>query len=204
MELSEVVQAVRKRWLVVAVITVVFAAATGLVTSLARPVYAATAEGVVSVGAPQTRPPYALANGSRYILDRMTSYAQLGVTSPVLDPVSKELDVRGPLTDKVTCSSVANQAVLRVTAEDASPTVAAKIADATLRQLGQTVEQVEHGNVVVSQVTPAAVPSAPSNHMVLRNTAVGAAAGLVLGLLLATGLGWMSERSERKSAHAGL
>ena len=31
MELSEVVQAVRKRWLVVAVITVVFAAATGAV-----------------------------------------------------------------------------------------------------------------------------------------------------------------------------
>lgn len=204
MELSGAVNAVTKRWLIVVIVTVVLAAAAGVLTAMSRPMYSATAEGVVSVGAPQTRPPYALANGSRYILDRMTSYAQLGVTSPVLDPVAKELGVNEPLTERVSCQSVANQALLRVTAEDKDPAAAARIADATLRQLGDVVGRIEHDNVVVSQVTPAAVPSAPSNQKVLRNTAVGAAAGLLVGLCVALGLGWASDRAERRrSVHAG-
>ena len=188
----------RNRWLIVAGVTVILAVLAGTLTMLRQPVYTATAEGLVSISHPQTRPPWALTDGSQYITDRMTSYAQLGVTTPVVLPVYERLHLHETLVGHVASNWVTDKALLRVSVTYGDPALAAHIADGILQQLGSTIEQIENGDVVVTQVSPASVPSAPSNHNVLMNVLVAAAAGLVLGMFAAVGLQAISDRAGRR------
>jgi capsular polysaccharide biosynthesis protein len=143
-----------------------------------------------------------LANGSQYILDRMTSYAQLGKTTPVLTPVVNDLHLQEtPLTlsGRVTSKSLADRAVLEVSAEYSDPAVAARIADATLAQMGQAISHIENGNIKVTAVGPASVPQESSNLGALIYVAVGGVAGLVIGLVVAVGLELMRQRGGLRS-----
>jgi capsular polysaccharide biosynthesis protein len=197
MEVGTVLHAIRHRWLMIALITAAMAAVAGILALLSPPTYTATAEGLLSVTSPETRPPYALANGSQYILDRMTSYAQLGRTTPVLAPVVDDLHLQEtPLTlsGRVTSKSLADKAVLEVSVEYNDPVVAAHIADATLAQVGQTISRIENGNIKVTAVGPAAVPRESSQLNLIVNAAVGAVAGFVLGIFIAVGLEVIRQR----------
>src|ERR1700761_7852976 len=99
MEVETALHAVRTRWVMIALLTTAMAALGAIFALLNPQTYTATAEGLFAVTSPESRPPYALANGSQYILDRMTSYAQLGRTTPVLAPVVDELHLQEtPLT----------------------------------------------------------------------------------------------------------
>lgn len=198
MDVASVRKAIRKRWLIVAGATVTLAALAGVVTLLRPPMYTATAEGLVSISHPQTRPPWALTNGSQYITDRMPSYAHVGGTSSVILPVYARLHLRESLNGRVSSQWVADKALLRITVTDRDPALAAHIADDILQQLGGSIEQIENGNILVTEVTPAPVPSTPSNHNVLLNSGVGAATGLLLGLFGAVGLQAMSDRARRR------
>jgi capsular polysaccharide biosynthesis protein len=197
MEVGTVLRAIRHRWLAVALITAAMAAVAGVLALFNPPTYTATAEGLLSVTSPETRPPYALANGSQYILDRMTSYAQLGKTTPVLAPVVDDLRLQEtPLTlsGRVTSKSLADRAVLDVSVQYNDPVVAAHIADATLVQVGKAISRIENGNVKVTAVGPAAVPREPSKLTLLINVVVGALAGLVIGVFVAAGLEYVQQR----------
>lgn len=206
MDVATVVQAVRKRWLAVTLITSAMALVAGLFGLLSPPTYTATAEGLLTVTSPESRPPYTLANGSQYILDRMASYAQLGKTTPVLTPVVNDLHLHEtPLTlsGRVTSKSLADRAVLEVSAEYSDPATAARIADATLTQMGQAISRIENGNIKVTAVGPASVPQTQSNLAVLVYVTVGLVAGLVIGIVIAVGLevirqrgGWRSIRPQ--------
>lgn len=199
MDVASVWKAIRTRWLVVAAVTVVVASLAGVVTMLRTPMYTATAEGLISISHPQTRPPWALTNGSQYITDRMTSYAQLGGTTPVILPVYARLHLQETLIGRVSSSWATDKALLRISVTYSDPTLAARIADGILQQLGSTIERIENGNIVVTEVSPAAVPSAPSNHNVILNGAIGTAGGLVLGLFGAVGLQAMSDRARQRA-----
>ena len=199
MSVEWVWRAIKNRWPVVAGVSVVMALLAVILTMATPPMYTATAEGLVSVGQTQNRPPYALTNGSQYILDRMTSYAQLGVTSPVVLPVVAKLQLREPLRE-VAAQSVANKALLRVSVTYSDPTSAARIADAIMQQLGETIARIENGNVILTEVTPAPVPSSPSNRNVLVSGGVAAVAGLIIGAFAALVLQFISERAARRRA----
>lgn len=197
MEVGTALDAIRRRWLIVAVITATVAAVAGILALSSAPTYTATAEGLVSVTSPQTRPPYALANGSQYILDRMTSYAQLAQTTPVLAPVVSDLHLEEtPLTlgGRVTSQSLADKAVLKVSVNYSDPVVAAHVADATMAQLGQAVSRIENGRVKVTALGPAAVPAVSSKFGLIVKGGVGAVAGFVLGIFVAVGLEVFSQR----------
>src|SRR5271167_2571843 len=103
-------QAIRRRWLMVAGVTVAMAAVVGALTLLRQPTYTATAEGLVSISHPQTRPPWALTDGSQYITDRMTSYAQIGGTTLVILPVYARLHLRETLSGRVASTWVPDKA----------------------------------------------------------------------------------------------
>jgi capsular polysaccharide biosynthesis protein/predicted nucleic acid-binding protein len=193
-------KAVRSRWLIVAGVTVVLAVLAGILTMLRHPMYTATAEGLVSISHPETRPPWSLTNGSQYIADRMTSYAQLGGTTPVILPVYARLNLHETLIGRVASEWVTDKALLRISVTYSDPALAARIADGILQQLGATIQRIESGNILVTEVTPATVPSAPSNHNVIVNVPVAAAAGLILGLFGAVGLQAMSDRASRRAA----
>lgn len=197
MEVGTVLHAIRRGWLMVALITAAMTGVAGILALFSPPAYKATAEGLLSVTSPETRPPYSLANGSQYILDRMTSYAQLGRTTPVLTPVVNNLHLQETpvtLSGRVTSQSLADKAVLKVSVEYNDPVVAAHIADATLAQVGQTISRIENGNIKVTAVGPAAVPGKSSKLYLTMYSAVGAVAGLVIGLFVAVGLEVISRR----------
>lgn len=197
MEVATAVHAIKQRWLAVALITAMMAGAAGVFGLLSPPSYTATADGLLTVTSPETRPPYALANGSQYILDRMTSYAQLGKTTPVLEPVVRDLNLQETaltLSGRVKAKSLADRAVLEVSAQYSDPAVAARVADATLVQMGRAISRIENGNIKMTAVGPATVPDGASNLTVLIFVAVGMVAGLVFGIAAAVGLEVLRER----------
>ena len=208
MDVATALHAIRQRWVAVALITAVMAGMAGILGLLSPPTYTAKAEGLLTVTSPDTRPPYALTNGSQYILDRMTSYAQLGKTTPVLTPVVNNLRLQETpmtLSGRVTTRSLAEKAVLEVSAEYNDPVVAAHIADATLAQLGQSISRIENGNIKVTAVGPAPVPRGSSNLSALIYVVVGIVAGLVFGIVVAVGLdvidrrgGWRPTRPQAR------
>jgi capsular polysaccharide biosynthesis protein len=89
---------------------------------------------------------------------------------------------------------LADRAVLEVTAQYNDPVVAARIADATLTEVGKAVSRIENGNVKVTAVGPAAVPRESSKLKTLINVAVGALSGFVVGLFVAVGLEFIQQR----------
>lgn len=201
MELSELLGALKKWWFVVATVTAVSAVAAGGYTAMQPPMYTATAQGILSVSNPQTRPPYALANGAQYILDRMTSYAALGVTTPVLTPVVDDLDLDETplsLSGRIDSQSIVGMAVVEVAATYNDPATAASIADSTITQMGRAISTLEKGNIQMAPTGAAVTPAAPSNQKVLINSAVAAAGGLGLGCLIAVGLGLLTGHRQRR------
>ncbi|BBY63360.1 YveK family protein [Mycolicibacterium helvum] len=203
MDTAAVLKAIASRWLIVAGLAVAAATVVGILTMLRPPVYVATAEGVVSVSSPQTRPSWALGNGAQYIAERMTSYAQLGTTTPVLLPVYTRLGVRDTASVGIASEPVPNQAILRISVTSSDPSQAAHVADAVLQELGSNITRIENGNVVVTPVTPATTPSVPANRRVALNAAVAASGGLLVGAFGAVGLQVLSDR--RSGRHrAGL
>jgi capsular polysaccharide biosynthesis protein/predicted nucleic acid-binding protein len=200
MDAASVWKAITTRWLIVAGVAVFMAMLAGAMTMVRQPMYTATAEGLVSISHPETRPPWALTNGSQYIVDRMTSYAQLGGTTPVILPVYGRLHLHETLVGRVASEWATDKALLRISVTYSDPAFAARIADGILQQLGSTIERIENGNIVVTQVTPATVPSAPSNHNLMVNVPVAGAAGLILGVFAAVGLEAMSDRAGRRAA----
>ncbi|OBI74857.1 YveK family protein [Mycobacterium sp. E740] len=205
MEVVAALRAIRSGWLIVAILSAILAGLASVLTALTTPTYTATTQGLVSVGNAQSRPTYSLTNGSQYIVTRMTSYSQLGVTTPVLEPVVEQF--RLPLTaaalrEHVVSENIVNNALLEVKVEYDDPVLAARIADATLAQLAKTVENLEHGNVTVTAVGPALVPTAPGNRNIAVNTAVGAAAGLILGSFIAVAAARIRSRRATRWAAA--
>jgi capsular polysaccharide biosynthesis protein len=130
----------------------------------------------------------------------MSSYAQMGTTARVLEPVisSLQLEETPPtLAGHVVSQSRVKTAFIDVSVEYNDPALAARIADTAARQLGTTMEQLENGNLRVVVSSPAAMPMAPSNHRLTVNLLFGAASGLILGIAIALLLGLMSVRLGR-------
>lgn len=200
MAVSDVTAALRRWWLVVLTSTWAAGAVVGVFTATQPPVYTATAQGIVSVGNPAARPPYALSSGAQYILDRMTSYANLGVTTPVLQRVIDDLgldETAETLSGRIDSHSVVGKAVLEVAVSYDDPKTAAAIADSVLAGVSGAVAQVERGNVGLVEVGAATPPAGPSNRKVVVNTAVAAAGGLVFGCFVAVGLHMLGRSRSR-------
>lgn len=197
MELETVLRGVRRRWLSILLIGVIAAVATGLIVRQKPGIYEATAQGIAAVSNPAQRPPYAFSSGSLYILNRMTSYAQLGVTTPVLEPVVRDLHLQetaSSLSGRIYSWSPVGKSVINVTVFYKDPKLAAAIADATLAQIGNAVSDLEGGNVEIRPAGPAIVPTVISKSNGLREAAIAGVAGLILAGLLAVGLEYLSDR----------
>ena len=202
MELHTVLHALRRGWVAILLVAAAAAGAAAIYARQTPAAYVATAEGIVSVSNPAGRPAYAFSSGSLYILNRMTSYARLGVTTPVLDPVVNELALQETalsLSGRINSSSVVGQSVINVTVSYNDAELAAKIADATMAQVGLAVADLEGGNVEVRAAGPAMVPAAAEKPNGIREAAVGGAAGLVLAGVLAVALAALADRRSSRS-----
>lgn len=130
------------------------------------------------------------AQAQQFTLDRMQTYAALATSPQVSEAVIRDLGLDmtvGGLSARTTASAPPRTVLLRVTVQDASPTKAADIANATARELGKTIESLEKpvdasaSLVRVSfpgLATPPGAPSSPNKKL-----------ALLLGLIVGGGLG---------------
>ena len=204
MELATVLRALRRFWLPVMIFAVVAAVVTGGVSWLRPRMYVATAQGMVSISDPERRPPYALGAGADYILNRMSSYALLGATTPVLAPVVAELHLDETpltLTGRVQSRSLSGKAMLEIVVTYNDPSVAAEIASRVMEQLGVVISDLEQGNVLLTRIGPAVASPLSSNREIVTNAAVAGVSGVLFGCLAAVFVEAVADRRRRfKSA----
>jgi succinoglycan biosynthesis transport protein ExoP len=132
--------------------------------------------------------------GAQFAVQRVKSYAPLGTSPQVLEPVIRDLGL--PLTfdelrDQIEVSSPPDTVLLEVSATSADPASAVRIADAVSAQLASRIHELETPRlrgaslVNVAVMQPAELPVAPSSPRKLLDLAIGAMAGAALGLLIA-------------------
>ncbi|GAA4626162.1 polysaccharide biosynthesis tyrosine autokinase [Cellulomonas oligotrophica] len=192
MEPAEYLAALRKHWLVVAVLAVLGFGAAYAWSQTLPPSYRTTSSVYVTV--PQTTSVGELVQGSTYAQASIESYAQLATKPYVLDPVIDRLDLdtdARSLARSVTATSPLNSKILEISAVAGDPDKAASIANAVSAQLATAVEDLEGEgadgapNVEITVVAQAAPPSYAFSPNTKLNAATGLAAGLVLGVVLA-------------------
>lgn len=145
---------------------------------------------------------------SRFILERMDSYAALVDTPQVTRAVDEQLrldgepgDVAGKLSADVRSDTV----VLDVVARDGQPDVAASIANVAAARLGAVIQLVEAPGtgaaspVKVTVTQPADAPGTPVSPDTRLALALGLAAGLGAGLLAAA----LREQAVGRAPRAG-
>jgi succinoglycan biosynthesis transport protein ExoP len=162
-------------------------------SATAQTLYTATATSFVTVSEPvDSGSQGEIFQGSQFAVQRVKSYVPLAKSPEVLEPVIAELDLdvtARQLARRVSVTSAPETVLLDVSVEDADPQLAASAADAISVQLGAVIEDLEttredgRSSVKVSLARPADVPLRPSSPRVPLNLALGAVAGLAVGLV---------------------
>jgi len=193
MDLRDYARVIGKRWLPILVITILGIGAAGLFTYLSPKVYTAETQSFVAISNTGQSTGDIL-SGATFAQQRVKSYTQI-VTSPaVLQPVIDELKLDTTveaLSTHVSASSPLDTVLINVQVKDGKPQEAADIANATAKQLGVVVEQLETpagsaaSPVKVTLTDPAAPPNSQSSPRPVLNLALGLLIGLALGLAYA-------------------
>lgn len=210
MDLDQAVRALRQAWWLVALCAIVGGAIGLGVSSLMPDRYTSATQLFVSTTASGSATD--VLQGSQFSQQRVTSYAQL-ITGQELElRVAERLQLNGDsdgLLKGVTASPVPNTVLLDITVSDESPTRAQSIARAIGEEFPQFVEELETTDE--TQVSPvrvtvtqrAGLPTAPSSPRPLKDSGIGAVAGLVVGAGLAL-LRARLDRSVKGTEEAGL
>lgn len=192
MELADLVAALRKRWFVLVVLAAVGAGVGYYQYAQETPAYRATAKVWVSPTRGDTTAEWV--QGQTFTQNLIASIAALATTPAVLDPVVDDLGLQTSakaLAGSVRADSPLDLMFVEISATNRDPEVAAEIANAVATELSSTVQDItprtEKGDpsvalTVVSAATPAGTPFSPS---LKRSVGVPAAAGLLLGFVIA-------------------
>ncbi|MEO7060715.1 MAG: polysaccharide biosynthesis tyrosine autokinase [Lapillicoccus sp.] len=191
MELRDYLRVLRKRWLLILVVTLVTLGVAALATVLSPKVYSAQTQFFVSTSGGDNNAGQLL-QGNTFTQQRVKSYAQLLETPKILAPVIDKLgltETPDQLAARVTATVPLDTVLIEVTVTDGSPARAALIAKALGEQFPATIEELE--KVAVGQPSPVKVTlvrepqedSKPISPKPAQNLALG----LVLGLLLGFG-----------------
>jgi len=189
MALREYLDLLRRRWWLLLLGPVAAGLGAYLVSRALTPIYEASATILVN----QTQVPGVVQYNDVLTSERLTNtYAELVERRPILTDVIARLDLplsEGALAAKLSVTSVRNTQLLRVTAEDADPALAALIADTVaLAFIEDNAAQLGRPGTV-SIAEEASVPGAPARPHVALNTALAA----ILGLLVAGSIGLVLE-----------
>lgn len=192
MEVREFLEVLRRRWLSASIVALLVLAGAAAATLATTPTYTSTTRLFFAVQG--TESVTDLAQGSTFAEKQMTSYAQVATSPLVLDPVMRQLNLPGSVSDlarSVTAVVPADTVILQVTVTRTDAGQATLIADAIGRQLAEVAGDLSPGQgsgaqaVKATILAPASVPTAPSAPNVLRNLVLGLALGLVLGVAVA-------------------
>ena len=193
MTLHDYLALLRRSWLLITV-TTVLGIGLGLAASLlSTPVYSASAQLFVSVQSAEGDGVGTAYTGGLFVQQRIVSYTGVVGSPGVLEPVIDELDLATTppaLAGQVTATSPKGTVLIDVQATDTDPQLAADIANATARSLGEQIQELETTTdgtapVKVSITTPAEVPTGPVSPNNRLNLLLGAFLGLGVGVSIA-------------------
>lgn len=192
MELHDYLRVLRKRWRIIALVTLAVVGLAAAWTMATTKTYAASTQFFVSTSGGDTAAN--LQMGNTFTQQRVKSYSQLLESPKVLDPVITQTRLNTTaekLAAQVSATVPLDTVIIEVTVTDESPQQAAAIA----RALGTTfpatiaeIERVQAGQaspVKVTVVKAAVVDTVPVSPRPARNIALGLVLGLLAGLGLA-------------------
>lgn len=186
MELQDYLLVVRKRWRVIVLVVLICVGLASAATLAATKIYESRTQFFVSTTGSDDSG--ALLQGSTFTQQRVKSYAQLLTTPRILGPVAEEVGVTGDLADQVTATTPPDTVLIEVAVRDPSPDQAKAIATAISTEFPAAIEDLETpagteaSPIKVTLVRPPTTPEAPVSPKPVRNIALGAVLGLLLGL----------------------
>lgn len=190
MELRDYLRAIRRRWRVVLLLTLLAGASAAAYSFAAVPQYASSAQLFVTTPSEGSTSD-ASYQGALFSQQRVQSYAiQVGtrdMATKVIADLGLDVGV-DELRDEVDASVVAQTVILTITVTDPEPERARAIAQAYAEQLSAWVESTETpagagtSPVKATISEPADLPEDPVSPDRLRNIVLGALAGMLLGL----------------------
>lgn len=201
MDLAGYLLVLRRRWLTLAIVALATLAAATVVTLAMPTKYTATTRLFFGVQSGESATD--LSQGSTFAEKQMSSYAQVAVSPLVLDSVIRELGLQTTpkeLAKSVIATVPTDTVIIEIATTDENPELAARISNAVGGELASVAADLSPArpdgseSVRATTLAPAAIPLEPSSPNVLRNLALGA----VLGLLLGVGVALAKEALDTK------
>ncbi|SFC27305.1 capsular exopolysaccharide family [Nocardioides terrae] len=200
MDLREYIAALRKRWYLVAALTLVGTFFGVYQAESAEPQYRATSKAFVSLSRGANT--QELVQGTTYTQSLVQSYVALATMPVVLDPVIQELHLpvsARALAGSITAATPLNTVIIEISATTSDAALAADISNAVAQHLSETITDLspESGaaeTVRVDVVAPAVPPSFPVSPNKRLLVLVGFIGGLVAGVALAVVRGLFDTR----------
>ncbi len=191
MELQDYLRVLRKRWRVIAFVTLIVLALAAALTVLTTRTYSATTQFFVSTSGSDNA--QQLQQGNSFTQARVKSYSLLLSSPAVLDPVIADAGLTttaDALGKNVTATIPLDTVFIEVSVTDPSAQQATRIAASIDKVFPRTIEQIEQlqagapSPVKVTVVKPATADAVAVSPKPTRNLALG----LVLGLLAGFGV----------------
>lgn len=192
MTLHDYIGALKKHWVVIVVLTVLGAGAGFGYSQFVPDQYRAQASVIV---VPERGDDTSqLVQGSTYVQNLVQTYAVLATLPAVLTPVIDELGLEEDpvrLARRVDVTSPLNTVIIQIGVTDASAEGARETADEIAAQLAVAVDDLSPTGadnrpaVRIETIAPAQKPKAPFAPNTRMNTALGAGAGLAVGVVFA-------------------
>jgi succinoglycan biosynthesis transport protein ExoP len=191
-EFRDYLRVLRKRWLVIVVLFLVGSVSALAFTFLQTPQYEAST--VVFVAVQSSDSAQDLVNGSSFAQGEVKSYAEAVDTPLVLRPVIAQLGLNetpAKLAESVTGNATVDTVNISIVVTDPSASRAAKVANAVTSSFRQVVQKITRPSggssspVSVSVLQPATVPKQATSPNIKLDIALGALAGLALGIAIA-------------------
>jgi polysaccharide biosynthesis transport protein len=192
MKFRDYVAVIRKRWLVLVLVTVAGTAVGAGISYTSEKQYTATAQVYFQVQSGGTAAD--LSQSQNTALSQMSTFASFATLPVVLQPVIDQLKLdRTPndLAGSIKAVAPSNTTILPIEVTDPDPAQAATIANAVAQQVGtfatdRSVRTSQNKPSVVAQtVAQAVTPNFASSPKTKQNVIAGFLAGVLLGFLLA-------------------
>lgn len=200
MELRDYLRILRRRWMLIATLTLLVVGAAAAWTFTSTPQYQSTARVFVSTTSSNSGESVGDAfTGAQFSQQRVTSYADLvGKSRELADVVIADLDAgltTGELLDAVEATVVPETVIIDLSVTDPSPAMAQALTQSYATALSDLIRQLEtppgasEPLIRASIVDSASLPTAPVAPQPVRNLGLA----LVLGLLLGFGVAVLRE-----------
>ena len=193
-DLREIFEMLKKRWLMIVSITLVAAIASGVVSFFVlTPQYETSTTMIVSYKQDQSSlMTYTELQMSQKLV---ATYSQIVKSDRIAEAVIDKLDLdltASQLNSKISVSQVGETEILKITVKDEDPTLAALIANTESEVFQQEInDMMEVENV--STIDVAKVPGSPVSPNKLMNIAIAT----VLGMMVSVGLAFVLEFLDR-------